>query len=1003
MRHGDQYFMTRQKNWLQMGIKYTERKLLKIMSLACVALAITALAQFARASVLEFPVFDGQTVAAITYDRQADVPIQKVAGLLSHDLTQLTGRTPLVSANIKHGENGILVGLASSPKIAALLKKNNISTTPIAGKWETYGRVVVPAPWNPRKKVLVIFGSDTRGAIWGVIDLTREMGVSPWEWWADVETRKVSRISVSAALTYSKEPSVKYRGFFLNTGALQKWAAHTFDPAQGGIGPKTYDRVFELMWRLKANMLWPAMSGGDKVFNEVPANYDLAKDYAIVRGSSHVEMLLRNNSHEWDPKTMGPYNWLTNRARMIEYWKEAVEKFGKYDNIYTVGLRGADDFPMEGVDTPEKMADVLTDVIAEQRKILSEVLHKPADQIPQVFTPYKEITPAYNTGRLKLPADIILNWSEDNFGYIMQLDNPAERKRSGGSGVYYHATFWGAPAAYLWLGSTDPSLMWEEMTKAYHFNARSLWVLNVGSIKPVEFLNEFFLTMAFDVHAFEKPDSVQAYLRNWAASNFGPEYKDEIAGIMWQYYKLAFDKNPELASFSTTFPESSVQESKFNILDFGDENVRRADAYKSIMEESAKLMAALPQDRKAAFYELVQYTVNTGGNLSLRQLALDKSVLYGFQHRASANVYAKEAEAAQEKIAAATQRFNDVIENGKWRGMVTDYPHALPNYETPYIPEWKAPADARNCAVQVEGGGYFDDVGWWTPTLPSFHRELGNHSYYLDVFTEAPIEEDWSAMPSAPWINIDHHSGHFSATGNLFEQRIMVSVDWDKAPQQGEGTVRIKCNAGKQPLPVHVRIAPPVEDKDKAASFIDSQGVVSMYASHADTLSGDWKTLDGVGHTGADLQAGLDLAPVDLSDPTALANAPRAIYRFVTGPQDHDYSFPNYVIDNIATIKAIALPTFPITRSDKLRIAISLDGGAPRVLDFSIVYYGAKWRQHVLDNAAVVSLHDVPIAPGGHTLTVTALDPGVTLDRFEIDFAGSSRAYGPVPETRIQK
>lgn len=990
-------------NRLQRITCSTTEKFRNITSLAAIALAIISWAQPLRANESEFTLFDGQTVAVITYDKQAGVPIQKVAALLSHDLTQLTGQTPLVSTDIKHAGNGIIVGLASSPKIAALLKKNNISATPIEGKWETYGRAVVPAPWNFRKKALVIFGSDTRGAIWGVIDLTREMGVSPWEWWADVKTRRVNHISVSAGLTYSKEPSVKYRGFFLNTGRLQIWAANTFDPAQGGIGPKTYARVFELMWRLKANMLWPAMSGQDKVFNEVPANYDLAKDYAIIRGSSHVEMLLRNNSHEWNPKTMGPYNWLTNRARMIEYWREAVEKFGKYDNIYTVGLRGADDFPMEGVNTPEKMADVLSDVIAEQRKILSEVLHKPADQIPQVFTPYKEITPAYNTGRLKLPADIILNWSEDNFGYIMQLDNPAERMRSGGSGVYYHATFWGAPAAYLWLGSTDPSLMWEEMTKAYHFNARSLWVLNVGSIKPVEFLNEFFLAMAFDVEAFEKPSSVQAYLRDWAGRNFGPEHQDEIASIMWRYYKLAFDKNPELASFSTTFPESSVQKSKFNILDFGDENARRSDAYKSIMEESAKLMAALPEDRKAAFYELVQYTVDTGGNLSLRQLALDKSIAYGLQHRASANVYSEEAKAAQEKIAADTRQFNDGIENGKWRGMATDYPHALPNYETPYIPEWKSPADARNCAVQVEGGGYFDDVGWWTPTLPSFHRELGNHSYYLDVFTEAPIEEDWSAEPSTSWIRIDHSSGRFSPTSKSFEQRIMVSVDWDKAPQQGEGMVRIKCSAGKQPLPVHVRIAPPVQDKDKTASFIDSQDVVSMYASHADTMSGDWKTLDGVGHTGADLQASLDLTPVDVSNSIAFANAPRAIYRFVTGPQDHDYSFPNYVIDDIATIKAIALPTFPITKNDKLRIAISLDGGTPKVLDFSIVYYGAKWRQHVLDNAAVVTLHDVPIAPGNHMLTITALDPGVTLDRFEIDFAGASQAYGPVQETRIQK
>ena len=993
--------MAKQRETAQRVIGYAIGRMRTLIFLACVGLTIAVLAPPTRANDARFTVFDGQTLAAITYDQQADVPVQKAAALLSHDLAQLTGHAPVVGADIKNKGNAVFIGLASSPKIAALLKKNGINTTKIDGKWETYGRAVVPAPWNPNRAVLVIFGSDTRGVVWGAVDLTREMGVSAWEWWADVKIRRVDNIKVNAATYYSKEPSVKYRGFFLNTGPLQIWAAHTFDPEHGGIGLRTYARVFELMWRLKANMLWPAMSGRDKVFNQIPGAYELARDYAIVRGSSHVEMLLRNNSHEWNPKIMGPYNWLTNRTRMIQYWKEAVEQFGQYDNLYTVGLRGADDFPMEGVDTPEKMADVVSDVIAEQRKILSEVLHKPADQIPQVFTPYKEITTAYNTGRLKLPADIILNWSEDNFGYIMQLDNPAERNRPGGSGIYYHATFWGAPAAYLWLGSTDPSLMWEEMTKAYHFNARSLWVLNVGSIKPVEFLNEFFLAMAFDIEAFKNPSSVQAYLREWAGRNFGSEHQDEIASIMWRYYKLALDRNPELASFSTTFPESSVQESKFNILDFGDENARRAGAYKSIIDESAKLMAEMPEDRRSAFYELVQYTVNTGGNLSLRQLALDKSLLYGLQHRASANAYTEETKEAQEKIAADTHRFNDEIENGKWRGMITDYPHALPNYEESYIPEWKAPIEARHCGVQVEGGGYFDDVGWWTPTLPPFHRELGDHSYYLDVFTEAPIDEDWSAQPSAPWIKVDNASGRFSASSNCFEQRIRVSLDWAIAPQEGEGTLTIQCSAGKQPLPVHVRIARPLSDK--AASSIDSQGVLSIYASRADSLSGAWKVLDGVGHAGAALQADLDLAPVDASDVAALANAPHAVYRFATGPQDHDYSFPNYVIDEIATIKAIALPTFPITRNDKLRIAITLDSGASHVLDFSIVYYGAIWREHVLDNSAVVALHDVPIAPGGHTLTITALDPGITLDRFEIDFAGSSHSYGLVPETRIQK
>ena len=963
---------------------------------------VVALALPASAATADFVLFDGKSVTGITYSKDGGTPILKAAALLSRDLTQLTGRAPVVAAAGGNARgNEIIVGLASSPNIAALLLKNRIATDPIKGKWETYGRVVVPAPGNPHAKALVIFGSDVRGTVWGVIDLTREMGVSPWEWWADVKTRSVSRITVAAGLRYSKEPSVKYRGFFINADMLTKWAAKTFDPAEKGIGPKTYERVFELMWRLKANMLWPAMNPRDPVFNAHPENYDMARDYAVLRGSSHVEMLLRANSYEWDAKTRGPYNWVVNKAHMIEYWREIVEKFGKYDNIYTVGLRGADDFPMEGADTTEKTADIVNDAITEQRRILSEVLGKPASQIPQVFTPYKEITAAYNTGRIKLPDDITIDWPDDNYGYVMQLPSPEERRRSGGAGIYYHTTFWGAPAAYLLLASTDPSLMWEEMTKAYHFGAREYWVLNVGSIKPNEVLTEIFLAMAFDIDAFAKPESVHAYLRQWAGTNFGAAHGDEVADIMWRYYKLSFGRNPEFMAFTTTFPETAVQQTRFNMLDFGDENARRANAYKDIMSRAERLMAALPPDRKSAFYQLVQFSVDVGGAMNLKQLDLDKAVTYGLQHRASADIYAEEAAKAHDKIVASVNRYNSGIEGGKWNGFVIDYPQNLPSYEPPAVPNWKLPTDWSRCGVQVEGGGYFDDKGWWYPTLPTFNHELRDRSFYMDVFGEQPIAADWSAKPNAPWIKLDRASGEFSPADNRFEQRIQVSVDWSKTPEKGEGTVTVMCSAGQKPIDVHVRIAPPLHDKN--VSFIDSQGVVSMYAAHADVKSGAWHVLYGVGHTESDLQSDVDLTPIDANDPARLAVAPKLVYRFATTPPDRDYSFPNYVIDEIATLRAVALPNFPIARGGKLRIAVSLDGGAPKILDFSVVYYGARWRQNVLDNAAVAEIHDLHIAPGSHTLTVWALDPGITLDRFEIAFEGSSAHYGPVPETRIQR
>lgn len=968
---------------------------------------VASLVLFLPTRAAQLTLFDGTAPPAVVYAADGGVPIAKVAALLGHDLHSLTGSEPLVTPAFDRATGtAVLVGRLDSPAIAALLRANRISTAEIAGKWETYGRAVVPAPGNPNAQALVIFGSDIRGTIWGVIDLTRELGVSAWEWWADVTIRKVDRLAVDASLRYSREPSVKYRAIFLNAGAhgMNPWASKTYDPEFGNMGPKTYARIFELLWRLKANAIWPAMTKVDTAFNAIPENARVAADYAIVRGSSHVEMLLRTNPTEWDVKTRGPYNWLVNRDEMIRYWTEAVRKFGSFENLYTVGLRNADDFPMQGVDTPEQMGDVLRDVITEQRKILSAVRGRPASEAPQIFTAYKEVLPAYDTGRIDLPPDITINWPDDDFGYIRRLSNAAERKRSGGSGVYYHDTFWGPPMFYVWLQSTHPALMWEEMTKAWQFGARQFWVLNVGSIKPGEFLTQFFLTLAFDVPAFVKSSDVRAYLRSWSAGNFGEAQADRITGILWGYYQLAFSRIPEFMGWTEVFPETAVRQTEFNPLDFGDENARRVAAYESIVKTAAEVMAALPADRKAAFYQLVQYQVNSAANINLRQLCLDKSITYGLQHRASANVYAAQAREAQDRISADAHYYNEVMLDGKWRHMVSIRPNTLPIFEEPHLPTWSDNGD-KKCGVQVEGGAYFDSIGWFTPHLPAFHPEL-RETRYIDVLAQGEFDAGWTAtatMPinafrqetmdigkttPAPWIKLSKATGRFSPAGKHLEDRIEVSIDWGTAPAGGAGEVIITGPAFVQPIAVHVSIARPNPAKD--VSFIEADRIVSIYATHADSLSAGWEVLDGIGHTGASLRTRLDMESIDPANEAAVRQAPRAVYRFATT-----------TTDDKAELRAIALPTFPITSENGVRIAVSIDGGPLHRLDFFAPEFSQAWRQHVLTNKAIESLPDLRLAPGAHTLTVYALDPGVTLDRFEVAFTGAPRAYGPVPETRI--
>jgi len=984
---------------------------LRVSNLCCgIALgALTMLGLPGSMNAAEVSLFDGTTPAAVVYAEDSGVPIAKVAALLGRDLHALTGAEPLVIPAFDRATgNAVIVGRFDSPAIAPILRANKISASEIAGKWETYGRAVVPAPWNANAKALVIFGSDDRGTIWGVIDLTREMGVSAWEWWADVAIRRVDHIAVDATLRYSREPTVKYRGIFLNAGehGMNPWASKTFDPELGNMGPKTYARIFELMWRLKANTIWPAMTKVDTPFNAIPENARVAADYAIVRGSSHVEMLLRTNSREWDPKVRGPYNWLVNRDEMIRYWTESVRKFGGFENLYTVGLRNADDFPMQGVSTPEQMGDVLRDVITEQRKILSTVLKKPASAAPQIFTAYKEVLPAYDTGRVQLPDDITINWPDDDFGYIRRLSNSEERKRRGGSGVYYHDTFWGPPMNYTWLQTTNPGLMWEEMTKAAQFNARELWILNVGSIKPGEFLTELFLSLAFDGKAFEKSASVREYMRSWAAGNFGPEHADRITEILWSYYQLAFARYPEFMGWTEVFPETPIRQTDFNLLAFGDENARRVAAYESIVKAANEVMAALPADRKAAFYELVQYQVNSAANINLRQLFLDKSIAYGLQHRASANVYSAMAQAAQDRIFADAHYYNEVMLDGKWRQMINPIPKDLPIFEKPHLPTWSDNRD-KKCGVQVDGGAFFDGTDWWTPDLPIFHPEL-KETHYIDVFAQGAFEATWTATPTAPintfrqatlditkttpapWIKLSRTAGRFSPAEQHFEDRIQVLIDWAAAPAGGSGEVIITGPWFLQPIAVHVRLARP--NPAKNVSFIEADRIVSIYATHADLLSAGWEKLDGLGHTGASLRTRLDMKSIDPSNETEIRKAPNAIYRFATTTRD-----------DRATLNAVALPTFPITAENGVRIAVSIDDGPLRVLDFFAPEFSEAWRQHVLTNEAIEKLPDLRLAPGAHTLRVFALDPGLTLDRFEITFTGAARAYDAVPETRIAR
>jgi hypothetical protein len=469
---------------------------------------------------------------------------------------------------------------------------------------------------------------------------------------------------------------VQYRGIFLNDEdwGLRPWAAHGPDRDIGNIGPHTYEHVFELLLRLRANTLYPAMHPGTTPFNAIPENARLADRYAIVMGSSHSEELLRNNLGEYDETKDGPWDFSINSARITDYWRERLRTNGHFENLYTVGMRGVHDSPMEGHLSTAQQIALLERVLETQRSLLREYVNPNIEQVPQILWLYKEVLDLYRAG-MRVPDDVALGWTDDNYGYIRQLPTIAEQRRSGGSGVYYHVSYWGSPQDYLWLCTTPPSLIREEMTKAYDHSARGYWILNVGDLKPAEPDIEYFLELAWNEPAMASIDQ-RTYLQRWAGEQFPRRYEKTIAYMMNDYYQLNFIRKPEFMGFIGQ--GDKIQRTNFNPLawpagHYG-QNGSRMEEWNHLARQAAHLGEIIPAVYRSAYFELVEYPIEASAAQNRKFLFTDRTFLLAFEHNErQRDAYAKEARAAYDEIQSLTSKYNS-LENGKWEGMMSSAP-----------------------------------------------------------------------------------------------------------------------------------------------------------------------------------------------------------------------------------------------------------------------------------------------------------------------------------------
>lgn len=458
---------------------------------------LTLVADDVQSSEMEvqgwFPLVTSTDVSAI-YTDTADYRVAEVsAEMLVSDIKRVTGKDSqyqqIGSLGDMAVQPSVVIGtLGKSAVIEELVRNAGISVDKIRGNWEAHIIVTLTHPYH-HTPVLAIIGSDRRGTAYGVTTLCEAIGVSPWYWWADVTPQTKTAVYVSPDMYCQGEPSVQYRGIFINDerfGGWARWAEQTYDKETGKVGPKTYRQVFELLLRLKANYLWPAMHPGTQAFNDDPQNARLADDYAIVMGTSHCEQMLRNNEGEWKAVgTYGDFNYITNRKTMQDYWEERIRTNCTYENTYTLGLRGIHDYPMEGANTTAERVKLMQQAIDDQRDILRRNIKKPIEEIPQVLCTYEEVLDAYHNG-LQVPDDVTLLWSDDKHGYCRNLSNPHEQQRKGGAGIYYHLSYHGDPSSWIWLSPLSPAFLATESHKAYTYGARKIWVFNVGDIKPAE-------------------------------------------------------------------------------------------------------------------------------------------------------------------------------------------------------------------------------------------------------------------------------------------------------------------------------------------------------------------------------------------------------------------------------------------------------------------------------------------------------------------------------------
>lgn len=948
----------------------------KLVSVLLYTLIFLLLPGITKAEPVPFELATSDQVAHIYYAATDAKLVSHAARLLAQDINAVTGLEANVASYESETPEGtiVLIGTLGQSPLIDQLADQHPELQQHKGDWERYLITTLIDPLPGVEKALVIVGSDRRGTAYGVFSISAEIGVSPWYWWADAPIARKEELTITKDMEVSKTPSVKYRGIFINdeAPALRNWAEEHF----GGFNHQFYEKVFELILRNRGNYLWPAMWIPSAFAADDPDNLRLADEYGIVISTSHHEPMMRAHA-EWGRSRGGAWNYESNGEKLREFWRAGLERMGDHEGVITLGMRGDGDEAM----TEETAITLLEQIINDQREIIAEVSGKPVSESPQVWALYKEVQDYYDKG-MRVADDIMLLFCDDNWGNVRILPKAEDLDRSGGFGIYYHFDFVGGPVSYRWLNVTQIEKVWEQMNLSYDWGVRDLWLVNVGDIKPMELPTSFFLDLAWDIDAI-RADDLPDYYRHWAGQQFGTEYAEEIGEILALYTKYNARRTPEMLA-PDTYSLDHYREAERVLAD-----------YQNLAIRSKKHYEQLPDSHRAAFYQLVLSPIEFCSNLYEMYVAAGKNKVYAEQGRAAANYYADRVREAFDKDAELTRYFHEELASGKWNHIMAQTHIGYRSWNNPpanamppvtYI--HTPPAAGFDLVLEQATAPNWQEkhVGqlrWGQASFAPFDPVNDQH-YFIHIFNRGEQAVPYSLQAKQDWIELSQRTGELA-----LEEKILVSVDWDKVPE-GEQAGEIEFSAAGRTRSIRVPLRAITVP---ARGFVENNGVVAIEASHFTEKHNaeevEWTVVPNLGRTGD----AVTMLPGNAARQTPEAGTPVLEYEF-TLLEEAPIEVASYLS-----------PSLNYQKNEGLQFALSIDGGSPQIINMHAGEhqpdweYPAWWNNSVTDHIKIKSASFEKLEAGQHTLKVWMVDPGVVFQKFVIDAGGLLPSYLGPPES----